>query len=677
MVFKNTRNGRGYDVNMGGTNFQITFYPVNTREQTIYFNSCNHCTPGTIKLVEGSLQTSPCDYTADVSEEANQDCQDLMHYTTDITSGGKRIKFQNASPGLGAGGRQQTDTYTVQVDNGGSEVRIKTNAGTSGMWTTLDGVGDSEVNTVGFLLAIDDITDDVYTLSVTSESNADPLDYVIFDFGNGSDVRYPENNQDIDIYRNGDCNDGSTNYYTGNNSEDDGGKGYYDHHGNWHHWGHGGQGYYDQDSNWHSGDGGDGCYDSEGDWHHWNGGNHGYYDHYGNWHNSEHGGKDSGEDSGCTPNGAGKITICHYPPGNPENAHTITIDESAWPAHQAHGDVCGPCSSGEQEVEHDTSIYNIDFQLINPYPADVPVYVNAVKVTWWNLPDQSVDNDGGKGYYDHHGHWHHWGHNGEGYYDQNCNWHSGSGGGGYYDHHGSWHNYSGGNHGWYDHHGYWHGQGDDGKGKGKDYGDNDDEPGMGDHLDDSGNCVDGDGDGKITICHYPPGNPENAHDITISENAWPAHQAHGDECGPCAQQGGSAINTDAYLEEFAIDGRTLWNDPDNRMPSGTTINIPMDSLLIFYPQVITPDDYMYNFYTDVSGGSPRDMGSAFVEMTFYGVDGTPYPVRFQVPTCPYAGQDQSGYDHDDNDGKGDYDDGKDGKDGKNNGKGGYDHGHNW
>lgn len=39
--------------------------------------------------------------------------------------------------------------------------------------------------------------------------------------------------------------------------------------------------------------------------------------------------------------------------------------------------------------------------------------------------------------------------------------------------------------------------------------------------------------GKITICHVPPGNPANAHSITISANAWPAHQAHGDQLGAC------------------------------------------------------------------------------------------------------------------------------------------------
>ncbi len=38
-----------------------------------------------------------------------------------------------------------------------------------------------------------------------------------------------------------------------------------------------------------------------------------------------------------------KITICHYPPGNTGNPQQIEIPLSAWPAHQAHGDVIGPC----------------------------------------------------------------------------------------------------------------------------------------------------------------------------------------------------------------------------------------------------------------------------------------------------------------------------------------------
>ena len=38
-----------------------------------------------------------------------------------------------------------------------------------------------------------------------------------------------------------------------------------------------------------------------------------------------------------------EIVICHIPPGNPDKAHTITIDESALDEHMAHGDDDGPC----------------------------------------------------------------------------------------------------------------------------------------------------------------------------------------------------------------------------------------------------------------------------------------------------------------------------------------------
>src|SRR3989344_5568569 len=48
-----------------------------------------------------------------------------------------------------------------------------------------------------------------------------------------------------------------------------------------------------------------------------------------------------------------KITICHIPPGNPENAHSIEIDEEAWPAHEAHGDTMGECPA---DINHDPMI---------------------------------------------------------------------------------------------------------------------------------------------------------------------------------------------------------------------------------------------------------------------------------------------------------------------------------
>lgn len=43
----------------------------------------------------------------------------------------------------------------------------------------------------------------------------------------------------------------------------------------------------------------------------------------------------------------------------------------------------------------------------------------------------------------------------------------------------------------------------------------------------------GDYDEKLLICHVPPGDPENEHEICISSNAVQTHLTHGDYCGPC------------------------------------------------------------------------------------------------------------------------------------------------
>ncbi|CAM4519644.1 MULTISPECIES: hypothetical protein [Myxococcus] len=53
-------------------------------------------------------------------------------------------------------------------------------------------------------------------------------------------------------------------------------------------------------------------------------------------------------DDDATP---GKVTICHIPPGNPANAHTISVSTSAWPAHERHGDTLGPCEGGGEEPD--------------------------------------------------------------------------------------------------------------------------------------------------------------------------------------------------------------------------------------------------------------------------------------------------------------------------------------
>jgi hypothetical protein len=41
--------------------------------------------------------------------------------------------------------------------------------------------------------------------------------------------------------------------------------------------------------------------------------------------------------------GNAKVQVCHIPPGNPGNFHTITISENALQAHLGHGDLAGAC----------------------------------------------------------------------------------------------------------------------------------------------------------------------------------------------------------------------------------------------------------------------------------------------------------------------------------------------
>jgi hypothetical protein len=46
----------------------------------------------------------------------------------------------------------------------------------------------------------------------------------------------------------------------------------------------------------------------------------------------------------CDPSDHKKTTICHIPPGNPANAHTICVGNAAVPAHlHNHGDYLGAC----------------------------------------------------------------------------------------------------------------------------------------------------------------------------------------------------------------------------------------------------------------------------------------------------------------------------------------------
>ena len=51
-------------------------------------------------------------------------------------------------------------------------------------------------------------------------------------------------------------------------------------------------------------------------------------------------------DPGYADPPGGFVTICHVPPGNPGNTHTIIVGAPALPAHLAHGDMAMACANG-------------------------------------------------------------------------------------------------------------------------------------------------------------------------------------------------------------------------------------------------------------------------------------------------------------------------------------------
>lgn len=85
---------------------------------------------------------------------------------------------------------------------------------------------------------------------------------------------------------------------------------------------------------------------------------------------------------------AGKIEICHIPPGDTENAHTITVNTSAARAHLAHGDTLGPCDE-KDDGDGETENPDIDAPIIS----DVTITettATSVLISW--LTDEDSDS---------------------------------------------------------------------------------------------------------------------------------------------------------------------------------------------------------------------------------------------------------------------------------------------
>jgi hypothetical protein len=75
--------------------------------------------------------------------------------------------------------------------------------------------------------------------------------------------------------------------------------------------------------------------------------------------NGTNGGNTSGTSGNTSDNTSDadneKVTVCHIPPGNASNRHSLVIARSALKAHLAHGDKEGACDDGKNKANDDSS----------------------------------------------------------------------------------------------------------------------------------------------------------------------------------------------------------------------------------------------------------------------------------------------------------------------------------
>ncbi len=75
---------------------------------------------------------------------------------------------------------------------------------------------------------------------------------------------------------------------------------------------------------------------------------------------------------------AAKVDVCHIPPGNPDNWHTISVSENALQAHLNHGDLEGSCLANCETLCDDGDACTQDVEsdpdqcicLVTPEPVD-------------------------------------------------------------------------------------------------------------------------------------------------------------------------------------------------------------------------------------------------------------------------------------------------------------------
>jgi len=121
----------------------------------------------------------------------------LIDYSVHLSEDSSQAIFDNpknqvgADAKLGTSGLQMTDVFIIHVNNGTNNVSVAVNAGGSTDISVLTGPGSSVVDTLGFLITLEDIYGDAYAFTISSVSNTNPLNFVNFNFGEGAIVTDP------------------------------------------------------------------------------------------------------------------------------------------------------------------------------------------------------------------------------------------------------------------------------------------------------------------------------------------------------------------------------------------------------------------------------------------------------------------------------------------------------
>jgi len=110
----------------------------------------------------------------------------------------------------------------------------------------------------------------------------------------------------------------------------------------------------------------------------------------------------------------------------------------------------------------------------------------------------------------------------------------------------------------------------------------------------------GNSSSKATICHIPPGNPDQKMTLSVGQSSVPAHLDHGDSLGSCDD-----LQTQAYVES---------------LPSCTAMGSGSTEPGVWLPENTVADDTSLNAYlAQVQGGSvsgqPDSLASSYREIS--------------------------------------------------------------